>query len=187
MPQLDPVSFLSQFFWLCIVFSSLYLILVKFCLPRIARIFKVREFIQARNLQEINEINSATPTEKAIPAIDSSVLLMTETCFSQYPDLVFDTNFLADSNFKCANELELNHEKTLITDIILGKLKRVNSLKTLESNSEVKGTALAIQLIKKMQKRVAAPVKTEASAPKAPSGAGKRRAPRKRRQPAKPK
>jgi len=42
MPQLDKVTFLSQFFWLCIVFFSMYLILVKLFLPSLARIVKVR-------------------------------------------------------------------------------------------------------------------------------------------------
>jgi hypothetical protein len=43
MPQLDKVTFLSQFFWLCVVFLTLYLVLVKFFLPSIARIVKVRQ------------------------------------------------------------------------------------------------------------------------------------------------
>jgi hypothetical protein len=42
MPQLDKVTFLSQFFWFCIVFFSMYLILVKLFLPALARIVKVR-------------------------------------------------------------------------------------------------------------------------------------------------
>jgi hypothetical protein len=42
MPQLDKVSFLSQFFWLCIVFFAMYLILVKLFLPSLARIVKLR-------------------------------------------------------------------------------------------------------------------------------------------------
>ena len=42
MPQLDKVTFLSQFFWFCVVFFSMYLILVKVFLPALARIVKVR-------------------------------------------------------------------------------------------------------------------------------------------------
>ena len=43
MPQLDKVTFLSQFFWFCVVFFSMYLILVKVFLPSLARIVKVRQ------------------------------------------------------------------------------------------------------------------------------------------------
>jgi len=45
MPQLDKVTFLSQFVWLVIVFFSLYLILVKFHLPSIARILQTRQIV----------------------------------------------------------------------------------------------------------------------------------------------
>lgn len=43
MPQLDKVSYFSQFFWLCFFYLSFYLILVKFFLPKVRRILKVRE------------------------------------------------------------------------------------------------------------------------------------------------
>lgn len=43
MPQLDKVSYFTQFFWLCFFYVSFYLILVKFYLPKIRKIFKVRE------------------------------------------------------------------------------------------------------------------------------------------------
>ena len=42
MPQLDKLTFLSQFFWLCIAYLGFYLILVKHFLPRIHRILKIR-------------------------------------------------------------------------------------------------------------------------------------------------
>jgi len=43
MPQLDKVTFLSQFFWFCVVFGVLYLCLVKYYLPAFARIVKLRK------------------------------------------------------------------------------------------------------------------------------------------------
>ena len=43
MPQLDKVSYFSQFFWLCFFYLGFYILLVKFFLPRIRRILKVRE------------------------------------------------------------------------------------------------------------------------------------------------
>lgn len=42
MPQLDKMTFLSQFFWLCIAYLGFYLILVKHFLPRVNRILKIR-------------------------------------------------------------------------------------------------------------------------------------------------
>jgi hypothetical protein len=43
MPQLDTVTFLSQFFWLFVLYTSFYIVLAKVFLPRMAAILKVRE------------------------------------------------------------------------------------------------------------------------------------------------
>jgi hypothetical protein len=43
MPQLDTVSFFSQYFWLCIFFGGFYLNFVKYFLPKMGRIQKVRQ------------------------------------------------------------------------------------------------------------------------------------------------
>jgi hypothetical protein len=42
MPQLDTVTYFTQFFWLFFFYSSFYLILVKYYLPRITRVLHVR-------------------------------------------------------------------------------------------------------------------------------------------------
>jgi len=42
MPQLDTMTFFSQFFWLCFFFLGFYLTLVKYFLPKMSRILKVR-------------------------------------------------------------------------------------------------------------------------------------------------
>ena len=42
MPQLDKVTFLSQFFWLSISFLAFYIILLKQFLPKMSRILKFR-------------------------------------------------------------------------------------------------------------------------------------------------
>jgi len=42
MPQLDKVTFLSQFFWLTFFFLGFYLLLAKTFLPKMSRIMKVR-------------------------------------------------------------------------------------------------------------------------------------------------
>ena len=69
MPQLDKVTFLSQFFWFCVVFFSMYLILVKLFLPSLARIVKVRQALASTGSAESTETSEATlasaPTEKS--------------------------------------------------------------------------------------------------------------------------
>jgi hypothetical protein len=43
MPQLDLVSYMSQFFWLWFFFLGFYLVLVQYFLPKMARILKFRQ------------------------------------------------------------------------------------------------------------------------------------------------
>ena len=43
MPQLDSVTFLSQFFWLCVFFFGFYYLISKDFLPKMARILKYRK------------------------------------------------------------------------------------------------------------------------------------------------
>ena len=42
MPQLDKLTFFSQFFWLSFFFLGFYIVLVKYYLPKMSRILKVR-------------------------------------------------------------------------------------------------------------------------------------------------
>jgi F-type H+-transporting ATPase subunit b len=43
MPQLDKVTFLSQFFWLCLFYLSFYYLVLKYFLPKISRILTLRK------------------------------------------------------------------------------------------------------------------------------------------------
>ena len=43
MPQLDKVTFFSQYFWLCVFFFGFYIVCLKFFLPEISRILKFRK------------------------------------------------------------------------------------------------------------------------------------------------
>nr|YP_006666411.1 ATP synthase F0 subunit 8 [Trebouxiophyceae sp. MX-AZ01]AFQ93766.1 ATP synthase F0 subunit 8 [Trebouxiophyceae sp. MX-AZ01] len=43
MPQLDKVTFFSQFFWLSIFYVGFYFVIVKQFLPKLSRILKVRQ------------------------------------------------------------------------------------------------------------------------------------------------
>ena len=43
MPQLDKVTFFSQFFWLLIIYIGFYLLVLKNFVPKLSRILKVRQ------------------------------------------------------------------------------------------------------------------------------------------------
>lgn len=43
MPQLDHVTYLSQYFWLCVFYFALYYGATKYWLPRLSRLLALRE------------------------------------------------------------------------------------------------------------------------------------------------
>lgn len=55
MPQLDKVTFLSQFFWLCVLFLGFYIISMKHFLPQMSRILKYRK-------KRLNQSHQGTDT-----------------------------------------------------------------------------------------------------------------------------
>lgn len=55
MPQLDTVTYLSQFFWLCFFFLGFYFAIVQFFLPKMARILKFRQ----EKMEKIQEQSSS--------------------------------------------------------------------------------------------------------------------------------
>ena len=43
MPQLDPISYMSQLTWLIIIFTSFYFVIAQYLVPAVSTIFKVRK------------------------------------------------------------------------------------------------------------------------------------------------
>ena len=60
MPQLDLVTFFSQFFWLCVFFFGFYFVISKDFLPKMARILKFRKKkknISSEGMQNMEQEN----------------------------------------------------------------------------------------------------------------------------------
>ena len=56
MPQLDKVTFLSQFFWLCVFYLGFYYIIYKYYLPKISRILALRKTKMTGSQQGIDSL-----------------------------------------------------------------------------------------------------------------------------------
>jgi hypothetical protein len=108
MPQLDKVTFLSQFFWLCIIFSALYLSLVKFYLPSLARIVTVRQHM-------ISSASSDGDLSNLFKGIDSkfggllNMIQSANNILGQNSSLIVESN--KKRQFSCVKNLTT--EKTL--------------------------------------------------------------------------
>jgi hypothetical protein len=121
MPQLDPVTFLSQFFWLSLVFSVLYLLLVKYFLPSIARTLKVREYLQneSSNLNNLLNENSADSRE-------TGNIWFLQKNFELYPELETTSKSSVQlefkSNFEIQRKKDLNNLSYLDDFALLNKI-----------------------------------------------------------------
>lgn len=59
MPQLDHVTYLSQYFWLCVFYFALYYGVTKMWLPRVSRILALRH----ATLQKGDALSTSSDTE----------------------------------------------------------------------------------------------------------------------------
>ena len=64
MPQLDTVTFISQYFWLCFFFLGFYFSLVQYFLPKMARILKFRQEKMTKIQAQSSSYLSETQTQK---------------------------------------------------------------------------------------------------------------------------
>jgi len=69
MPQLDTYTYFSQVFWLLVIFTIFYILILNNILPNISRIVKLRN-------KQINAVNSSNVTEehRIVMSITSGLL-----------------------------------------------------------------------------------------------------------------
>ena len=60
MPQLDPIPYFTQYFWLIVVFFSLYIIVATNILPKISKILKTRNKLKSTKLTLSNKTSTET-------------------------------------------------------------------------------------------------------------------------------
>ena len=84
MPQLDIVSYFPQFFWFCIFFTFFYITLVQNYLPKITRIFAVREAVQQNNTEDSTSNEFVDLSTKTQHVFSKSVQQTKQNCIQQF-------------------------------------------------------------------------------------------------------
>ena len=88
MPQLDHVTYFSQYFWLCVVFFAFYGVCVKYYLPGLSRLTKYRNKTQNQDGLSLKEGSSEVLELKGRlslpPAMEN--LLGTSTDYSSFSE-----------------------------------------------------------------------------------------------------
>lgn len=71
MPQFDPTWFASQLFWLAVIFASLYLVMARLVLPRIAEVLDERSERIADDLEKAETLKKEA--ESVIAAYEAAL------------------------------------------------------------------------------------------------------------------
>ena len=116
MPQLDTLTFFSQYFWLSLFFFGFYIALVKFYLPKLSLIFKIRSLKIASARMPLTGAVSASRSSHTGAEGLSEVLIL---------------KGLNISRSLCAKSLQTSHQwvKNIIVKLSnQHQLKKVNTL-----------------------------------------------------------
>ena len=83
MPQLDKVTFLSQFFWLCFFYIGFYFLILKFFLPKMSLILKLRKNKLAGSHDNVNSLQQENQKIRAnYETLFTTALVTSKTAFN---------------------------------------------------------------------------------------------------------
>ena len=118
MPQIDSVTFLSQLFWLVVIFFLFYSFILSDVLPSLSRILKVR----AKKLtSDSHRIRNDTPESREIVSNYDSILIearrvsrnlvhKTDNISKDWVNTSLTNSFLKDLNLGVKSYLQLSGE-----------------------------------------------------------------------------
>lgn len=119
MPQLDKVTFFSQYFWLLIFFLTFYFFVLKIVLPTVVTIFKLRK----KKLEAmVNDIETLKKEESSILSNYDSVLI---DSFASSKEIF--NSAVVKSN-KWIDESARNINKTSLLDVNKKYLNAINDI-----------------------------------------------------------
>jgi formyltetrahydrofolate synthetase len=84
MPQLDIVSYFPQFFWFCIFFTGFYVTLVQNYLPKLTRIFVVRQAVQQGTTGNVTTKEFEELETKTQNVFSKSIEVTKKNCTKQF-------------------------------------------------------------------------------------------------------
>ena len=145
MPQLDTLTFFSQFFWLSIFYLGFYLALVKYFLPKMGRILKIRSLKMSSGstgsgplleMKEEHELLKQKRDNSLLEGLKESRQLFQE---SSQNTQVWLQKVLDDINKNQLQEVNKNYFQS-VSDLSIAQALVLNNLKTVLAPSSNKST-----------------------------------------------
>lgn len=119
MPQLDKVTFFSQYFWLLVFFLSFYLFVAKYILPKMVRIYLLRQRVLSSNNVAASQTFTSEDSTFPIPASEISTKSLQELANSIYSKAVAigkkKSNEYATNLPKWATEVSVDIDKKYLS------------------------------------------------------------------------
>ena len=132
MPQLDPTYWISQAFWLILVFSILYISISKLYLPKIKNNLETRENKIKEDLESANQFKDQS--ESKIKEYEAII----ENAKKEVSKIHFESKQILDKDIKSKKDtMEKEIEKEIITaqkEIIELKKNSVSSIQKISEN-----------------------------------------------------
>ena len=111
MPQLDKITFLSQFFWLSFFYLGFYFLIYKYFLPKMSRTLKFRK--KRMNTSQEGVINMGEENDKVASSYQTLLSTGLYTCKS-----VFNQNFKGAEDWLNNTVSQANQTRLKNTNII---------------------------------------------------------------------
>lgn len=102
MPQLDPITYFTQYFWLIVVFFTLYVIVATNILPHIGKILKTRNKLKSN---KATLSNKTTVETSKFETVLMNTLLNTKNINS---NIIENGKVWLNNNLSQTNKVELN-------------------------------------------------------------------------------
>jgi len=146
MPQLDTLTFFSQFFWLCIFYLGFYLALVKYFLPKMSRILKIRNLKMnagsgsgpLQEMKQEHEIIKHQRDQSLLNALKESRQLFQESSQSTQ---VWLQKVLEDVNKNQLQEMNKAYIQS-VSDLSTSQALVLQNLKTIIAPSSYKASGI---------------------------------------------
>jgi len=129
MPQLNPEFWISQIFWLTLVFGSLYLLLAKLILPKISNNLEARKSQIAENIEAAEkQRNESDQKLKDYEKIINDAKIEAKNIFNQAREKVLSDINNKKESLKKEIDKEINMAEKEISDFKKKSPEKINKI-----------------------------------------------------------
>ncbi len=133
MPQLDASTFVSQVFWLVVMFAALYWVVAKIAVPRVGQVLEQRARVIQDDLDRAMQLK--TETDAALAAYESAMSAARGQAGDHMRAILADVKAVADKRTEEISAAVAKQVAEAEARIAKAKQDALDSMKTVASES----------------------------------------------------